>query len=116
MGAQRDEMLKERDALLRQLLQIQDDRRREQLELRATVVELQAQLSHASLARPEQQPTETGKDSANAMPSCDHALRSIFARSTSGSKRNASRSNSSPGCRDYGAGPARDEPAWGAPE
>ena len=61
--AQRDEMLKERDALHRQLLQIQDDRRREQLELRATVVELQAQLSRASLARPEQQPTETGKDS-----------------------------------------------------
>jgi hypothetical protein len=61
--AQRDEVLKERDALCRQLLQIQDDRRREQLELRATVVELQGQLSRASLARPEQQSVGTGKDS-----------------------------------------------------
>ena len=49
--------------LRRQLLQIQDDRRREQLELRATVVELQAQLSRASLARPEQQSPETEKGS-----------------------------------------------------
>jgi hypothetical protein len=47
------ESLKERDALRRQVEQIQDERRREQLEHRAALAELQAQLSRVSLARPE---------------------------------------------------------------
>lgn len=50
------ELQRECDALRRQLEQIRDERRREQLEHGAIVAELQAQLSRASLARPEPPP------------------------------------------------------------
>ena len=53
------ETRKERDALRRQLEQLQDEKRREQHEHTAALVELQAQLSRAALARPAEPTPET---------------------------------------------------------
>jgi hypothetical protein len=58
LDAKLTETLKERDELRRQLEQIQDARRRERLEHEAAVAELQARLSHAALARPEELPPD----------------------------------------------------------
>jgi hypothetical protein len=62
LDAKLTETLKERDELRRQLEQIQDARRRERLEHEAAVAELQARLSHAALARPEEQPPDKRDD------------------------------------------------------
>jgi uncharacterized small protein (DUF1192 family) len=49
------EMLKERDDLIRQLERVEDERRRDRHEHTAALVELQAQLSRASLARQDEE-------------------------------------------------------------
>ena len=107
------ETLNERHQLRRQLEQIQDEAKRERLEYEATVAELQAQLSQASLthaqaaacreAHPKASPP-SWRSSCESGPCVSILWRSINAR-----RRNGTRNGSSVVCRDYGAGPARDE-------
>jgi hypothetical protein len=68
------EAMEERDALRRQLEQIQDERRREQLEHGATLADLQAQLSRASLARAEP-PPEAAQETETVPRARDEQLR-----------------------------------------
>src|SRR5262249_9042899 len=68
------EVLEEQDRLHRQLEQIQDERRRELHEHRATVAEMQAQLSRASLV-PTEPPTEAGHETKTISSVRDEQLR-----------------------------------------
>jgi hypothetical protein len=68
------ETQQERDALRRQLEQIRDEQRREHLEHRAIVAELQGQLSRALLARPEP-PTQAASDAETTSRARDEQLR-----------------------------------------
>ena len=68
------ETLNERDQLRRQLEQIQDERKREQLEHEANVAELQAQLSQASLA--QSGAAATAKTRRHLAPSRDRVAHS----------------------------------------
>jgi hypothetical protein len=69
------ESLQARDALRRQLEQVQDERRREQLEHTARVAELQAQVTRAALARPEEPPPQTDRGAAGLSHERDVELR-----------------------------------------
>jgi hypothetical protein len=67
------ETLKEREQLRRQLEQVQDERKRERLEHEATVAELHARLSQASLTPPQGPPPE--KSPEGISPALDVELR-----------------------------------------
>lgn len=73
LDARLTETIQERDELRRQLERLQDERRREDLEHAATVAELQARLSRASLARPE--PSGELEEPTPISPARDEQLR-----------------------------------------
>jgi hypothetical protein len=73
------ETLKERDDLVRQLEQVEDERRRERHEHTAALVELQAQVSRASLARPDEgsRPADGGSEKAVRDRDVDLRIRAL---------------------------------------
>ena len=111
------ESLKERHQLRRQLEQVEDERKRERLEHEATVAELQARLSQAvadAASGPPAEKTADGVATSGISICASGPCVSIFRKSKSargGNERNGVRRISSFACRDYGAGPARDEAA-----
>jgi hypothetical protein len=71
------ETVNERHQLRRQLVQIQDEQRRERLEHEATVAELQARLSQAALARSDGQPSEKVPGASATVLDIDLRIRAL---------------------------------------
>jgi hypothetical protein len=71
------EALNERNQFRRQLEQIQDDMKRERLESEATVAELQARLSQASLAHPQGPPPEQRSEGISSALDIDLRVRAL---------------------------------------
>jgi uncharacterized small protein (DUF1192 family) len=77
LDAKLAETLNEQHQLRRQLEQIQDERKRELLEYQANMVELQAQLSQASLIQPAGPPLEKGPEGIAPYQEIELRLRAL---------------------------------------